>query len=162
MKMATVKRKRLSRFAYGAILSSVIIGGTAPAILNFTVDPFEFFQSGQHDKRRNEQTEKAHYPLWKFAHYKGNAEVVVLGDSRARALRDKYWREYSAAPAFNFAYGGGTIPEIYATFQAVKDDPKLKKLVKRAKMGRFAHWLILKLAEFQIKHPRLTARMSRI
>ncbi|MDD9909898.1 MAG: hypothetical protein OXR62_09415 [Ahrensia sp.] len=121
--------KRLQYASCGGLLLAAVMLGATPAWLNYSIDPYEMFRSGQLSKAQRETAEKKHYPLWKFAHYKRDAQIVILGDSRARALRDKYWYEYGAAPAFNFAYGGGTIPEIHSTFQAIKNDPKLKTLV---------------------------------
>ena len=114
---------------YGALLSAALMVGMAPAAMNWFVDPYEYFGASEKGKKRGDAVEKTHYPLWKFSHYKNDANLIVLGDSRARALRNKYWKEYGSAPAFNFAYGGGTIPEIYSTFLAVRDDPKLKTIV---------------------------------
>jgi len=127
----------LRMFAYGGCLAATLVAGTAPAALTYFVDPYEVFRTGELSKTRKEKAEKAHYPLWKFAHYDKTAELVVLGDSRARALRDKYWAEYGSVPAFNFAYGGGTIPEIYATFQSIKNDPKLKTLIVGIQLRSF-------------------------
>lgn len=74
--------------------------------------------------------EKRHYPLWKLARYKkGQHGTVILGDSRSRSLRDKYWRELGVSNALNLAYGGGTIPEIYSTFNHIKNDPAVKNFV---------------------------------
>jgi hypothetical protein len=52
-----------------------------------------------------------------------------LGDSRARALKHKFWHQLGLKNTYNFAYGGATIYEIYDTFQIVKNSPQLKTLV---------------------------------
>lgn len=135
--MLNTMKRRVGLLAYGSFMAATLVAGTAPAALTYLMDPYEFFRTGQHTKLRKEQAEKAHYPLWKFAHYDRKAELVVLGDSRARALRDKYWTEFGSAPAFNFAYGGGTVPEIYSTFNAIKNDPNLKTLVVGIQLRSF-------------------------
>ncbi len=135
--MRQKKSNRVLNKAYAAYLLVPIAVGIAPAALTYLVDPFEAFDGTQHSKPVQERAEKAHYPLWKFLHYKRDAEIVVLGDSRARALRTKYWHEYGAAPTYNFAFGGGTIPEIYSTFLRIKDDPKLKTLVVGIQLRSF-------------------------
>ncbi len=135
--MSRTRHRKANSLVYGSLMTVTLLAGTAPAAMNYFVDPFEFFRTGQHSKIRKEQAEKSHYPLWKFAHYDRKAELVVLGDSRARALRDKYWMEFGSAPAFNFAYGGGTVPEIYSTFQAIKNDPKVKTLVVGIQLRSF-------------------------
>ena len=75
-------------------------------------------------------SEKAHYPLWKMFHYDADSTgLIVLGDSRARALRDKLWHQLGRDDAYNFAYGAATVPEIHDTFLHVKENPNLKTLV---------------------------------
>lgn len=135
--MLRIKNRKVSLLAYVSLMTATLVVGTAPAALTYLMDPYEFIRTGQHTKIQKERTEKAHYPLWKFAHYDRKAELVVLGDSRARALRDKYWMEFGSAPAFNFAYGGGTVPEIYSTFKAIKNDPNLKTLVVGIQLRSF-------------------------
>ncbi|MDJ0614899.1 MAG: hypothetical protein QNJ29_14620 [Rhizobiaceae bacterium] len=104
--------------------------GVLPALLNFFVDPYELFFEKNRSGRIAEIAEKAHYPLWKLGRYvPGKFETIVLGDSRARALRDKYWNSFEFSSVKNLAYGGGTIPEIYETFKLIKDDPAVKNLV---------------------------------
>jgi hypothetical protein len=111
--------------------------GLAPAVLSYSVDPYEMFAKNHLDKTYRERAEKSHYPLWKFTHYSGEADTIILGDSRARALRNKYWHELGAPDAYNFAYGGGTIPEIYATFKQLQDNPNLKNLVVGVQLRSF-------------------------
>lgn len=122
---------------YTIFLSLALIAGLMPALLAFKNDPYEYFRPANRGKAAAELAEKSHYPLWKFARYQGGADLVVLGDSRARALRDKYWHELGASGAYNFAYGGGTIPEIYSTFQAIKDQPELRTLVVGVQLRSF-------------------------
>ena len=127
--MNNKSKKQSKRFAYLGFLISALVVGMLPALLAFEVDPYEMFRLSHRGKAAAEKAEKAHYPLWKFTHYPGTADLLVLGDSRARSLRNKYWHEWGALNAYNFAYGGGTIPEIYSNFQKVKGDPNLRTLV---------------------------------
>ncbi|MFK8035948.1 MAG: hypothetical protein AB8B94_17575 [Hyphomicrobiales bacterium] len=115
----------------------VLIAGLGPAILTYSVDPYEVFRQANLDKRNAEIAEKAHYPLWKLTHFPKQATTVVLGDSRARALRDKYWHELGLTGAYNFAYGGGTIPEIHSTFQKIKTNPDVTTLVVGIQLRSF-------------------------
>ncbi|WP_120495624.1 hypothetical protein [Kiloniella sp. EL199] len=104
--------------------------GLMPVFFNAIIDPYERHQLIDLDLDKKKVSEKAHYPLWKINHYPENTtNIIILGDSRARALRDKYWHELGLKGAYNFAYGGATIYEIYDTFNYVKDNPNLKKLI---------------------------------
>ncbi|MEH6633060.1 MAG: hypothetical protein V7776_19760 [Halopseudomonas aestusnigri] len=104
--------------------------GLIPVGLNLVVDPYELNEFVQIDLEKQKISEKAHYPLWKINHYQEEqTNIIVLGDSRARALRNKYWHELGLKGAYNFAYGGATIYEIFDTFQFIKKNPNLKKLV---------------------------------
>ena len=122
---------------YGLSMGLAALVGIAPAVLNYSVDPYEMFAKNHLEKAYRERAEKAHYPLWKFTHFNGEADTVILGDSRARSLRDKYWHELGATKAYNFAYGGGTIPEIYATFRQLRNNPHLKNLVVGVQLRSF-------------------------
>ena len=129
-------RKKFRRFA-GALAAAALLGAS-PALFNYVVDPFDrngVFNLGL-DKFR--VSERAHYPLWKMIHYpRGRADTVILGDSRARALRDKLWWEAGVPDAYNFAYGGGSVPEVFDTFEHVKTDPALKALVVGVQLRSF-------------------------
>lgn len=123
---------------YAAMLGLAATAGLAPAAFNLVVDPYDFNAAVDLDLPKQKISEKAHYPLWKMARYPAEgAETVILGDSRARALRDKYWKELGQSSVFNFAYGGATIHEIYDTFRYVKNDPKLKSLVVGIQLRSF-------------------------
>jgi hypothetical protein len=121
-----------------AAFGLALVAGLAPTAFNAVVDPYEFSDNFALDLDKQRISEKAHYPLWKFAHYpEGGADTVILGDSRARALRDKYWHELGLEHAYNFAYGGATIHEIYETFLHVRQDPELKRLIVGIQLRSF-------------------------
>ncbi|MEM8793954.1 MAG: hypothetical protein AAGE61_00190 [Pseudomonadota bacterium] len=121
----SIKRGRL----YSAMLLTAFCAGFMPFIFNVVVDPYDMNDVVDLDLDKFKVSEPAHYPLWKMIHFpKKGHEAVVLGDSRARALREKLWRSLGA-DTYNFAYGGATIYEIFDTFEHVKDTPNLKTLV---------------------------------
>ena len=104
--------------------------GFSPVAFNVVVDPYQVISSKDRTTAINDLAEKSHYPLWKLAKYKrGSHDTIILGDSRARSLRDKYWHEAGLTKALNLAYGGGTIPEIYSTFKAIKNDGNIRRLI---------------------------------
>ncbi|WP_350335321.1 hypothetical protein [Coralliovum pocilloporae] len=110
-------------------LGAAFAAGLTPFLFNFVVDPYGMNNRFDLDLEKFRVSERAHYPLWKMINFpEDGAEVVILGDSRARALREKIWKGLGH-DAFNFAYGGATISEIYDTFLHVKSSPKLKTLV---------------------------------
>ncbi|MCR9139243.1 MAG: hypothetical protein NXI27_24810 [Alphaproteobacteria bacterium] len=124
----TVRKGGLALFVLSLCCAMLI--GAAPAMFTILVDPYELFGERIRAPRISELAEKDHYPLWKLARYKRGAhDTVILGDSRARALREKYWHELGMKRAINLAYGGGTIPEIHATFDLIKSDGAIRNLV---------------------------------
>ncbi len=124
----TVRRGCLAIFALSLCCALVI--GAIPALVTLTVDPYELLGERTRPAAVSELAEKDHYPLWKLARYRpGNHDTVILGDSRARALRDKYWHELGVTGAINLAYGGGTVPEIHATFNLIRNDPAIRNIV---------------------------------
>ncbi|MEM8645403.1 MAG: hypothetical protein AAGF86_03580 [Pseudomonadota bacterium] len=125
--------------AYVAALATYAALGTVPVLLNLAVDPYNMVGGLPLEMSKKTISEKAHYPLWKIiAHSKKDApETIILGDSRARALRDKYWSELGLKRAFNFAYGGATIYEIHETFKYLKTKPKPKNLVVGIQLRSF-------------------------
>ena len=133
-------KKSIRRYALA--LAAAFTIGLTPFAFNLVVDPYDMNGAVDLDLDKFKISEQAHYPLWKMIHYpKDGAELVILGDSRARALREKIWVNLGE-DAFNFAYGGATIQEIYSTFLHVKESsPKLKTLV-----------VSLPLRSFDLKH----------
>jgi len=112
--------------------------GVMPLCLNLMIDPYGLFSQTQRSGKLAQYIERAHYPLWKLAAYEKNRnDIFILGDSRARALQEKYWKEYGRNRVTNLAYGGGTIPEIYSTFQIIKQDPGLQTLVVGIQLRSF-------------------------
>ncbi|WP_282604567.1 hypothetical protein [Pelagibius sp. Alg239-R121] len=129
--------KARGRF-YAIALGLAVTAGLSPALFNVIVDPYDMNAAVDLDLNKQKISEKAHYPLWKMARYpQEGAKTVILGDSRARALRNKYWNELGQVEVFNFAYGGATVHEIYDTFRYVKNDPKLRTLVVGIQLRSF-------------------------
>lgn len=129
--------KRSGRLAAFAI-SLALLAGLSPVLFNLLIDPYDRAPVVDLDLNKERVSEKAHYPLWKMLRYSENApDLVVLGDSRARAYRDKYWHELGLHGAFNFAYGGANIDEMYATFEHIKNDPAIRTLVVGMQLRSF-------------------------
>lgn len=132
------KSKRTNKKLYLPMLGAAFLLGAGPAAMTLTVDPYQMFLSKQRPTAINDIAEKAHYPLWKLAKFqRGQHDTVILGDSRARSLRDKYWHELKMPQALNLAYGGGTIPEVYSTFKLIKSDPAIQNLIVGVQLRSF-------------------------
>lgn len=119
------------------ILCSFLLG-MLPVLFNWVIDPYNM--NGYFNLGFNKQkiSEKAHYPLWKIINYNKEAHTLILGDSRALALKDKYWHQLHFSGAYNFAYGGATISEIYDTFHFVKANANLKNLIIGIQLRSFS------------------------
>ncbi len=132
------KSQKTKQALYLPMLGVAFGLGAVPAFLNLTVDPYQMFAKKDRPTAINDIAEKAHYPLWKLAKFKRGAhDTIILGDSRARALRDKYWHELNIPHALNLAYGGGTIPEVFSTFSVIKSDPAIRNLVIGVQLRSF-------------------------
>lgn len=133
-----MRHPRKHPLAYALVLCLAVVCGFGPTIFNFVVDPYD--RNGWFDLgiEKASLSEKAHYPLWKMLRYSAESpSLIILGDSRARALRDKYWHEAGRTDAFNFAYGGATVQEIHETFQYVKENPDLDTLIVGIQLRSF-------------------------
>ena len=107
---------RPGRYLYALCAAALV--GLAPMIFNIVVDPFNMNRMVELDLDKREISVKAHYPLYKMIEYpRINARTVILGDSRARALQDRYFKELGYKDVYNFAYGGATVFEIHDTFR---------------------------------------------
>ena len=103
---------------YTAALTVTACLALAPVAFNGVVDAYNHNQIVDLGLDKTEISVKAHYPLYKMIEYpRIKAPTIVLGDSRARALQDKYWQELGRDDVYNFAYGGATVFEIYDTFR---------------------------------------------
>ncbi|MTI43070.1 hypothetical protein JM93_02959 [Roseibium hamelinense] len=115
---------------YVALMAVVAVVALAPIAFNYVVDAYD--RNGVFDLGldKSEISVKAHYPLYKMIEYpRIKAPTVVLGDSRARALQDRYWQELGNADVYNFAYGGATVFEIYDTFKYLTENSELETLI---------------------------------
>lgn len=136
--MSQKTKKKFGTFVYLYCLIFSLVIGMGPAVLVYQVDPYEIYRTTNRSTQLTDLAEKDHYPLWKLSKFVPNHfETIILGDSRARSLRDKYWHELGLDKSLNLAYGGGTIPEIYSTFLHVKDDPSLQTLVVGIQLRSF-------------------------
>ena len=115
---------------YAAAMAVVAAVGLAPVTFNLVIDAYDHNRMVDLDLDKREISVKAHYPLYKMIEYpRIKAETVVLGDSRARALQDVYWRELGRDDVYNFAYGGATVYEIYDTFRYLRDTADVETLI---------------------------------
>lgn len=115
---------------YVAAMVFTALSALSPIVFNTVVDAYDRNQLVDLDLNKKEISVKAHYPLYKMIEYpRIKAPTVILGDSRARALQDKYWQELGRDDVYNFAYGGATVFEIYDTFKYLKDTAELDTLI---------------------------------
>ncbi|MFK8030362.1 MAG: hypothetical protein AB8G18_08975 [Gammaproteobacteria bacterium] len=90
--------------------------------LNFVIDPFN--KNGQFnlDVPKSDVALKMHYPLYKSLEYRQQpATTVILGDSRANALKSSYFADLGRSDVYNMAYGGGTAAEIIDSFWYIQN-----------------------------------------
>ena len=115
---------------YAAAVTLTALAALAPVAFNLVVDAYDHNQVVDLGLDKKEISVKAHYPLYKMIEYpRIEAPTVVLGDSRARALQDKYWQELGRGDVYNFAYGGATVYEIYDTFDYLRKNVELDTLI---------------------------------
>ncbi|MBL4612128.1 MAG: hypothetical protein JKY91_00135 [Emcibacter sp.] len=123
---------------YSLVIFLTFLAGLGPIIFNLVIDPYEMNDLVDFGIAKEKISEKAHYPLWKVTHFpENNADIVILGDSRARAMKNKYWHDLGAGQTYNFAYGGATMLEIYDTFHVVKNSRNLRTLVVGIQLRSF-------------------------
>jgi len=121
---------RLKPKLYTAAIALTALAALAPVAFNLVVDAYDHNRWVDLDLDKQEISVKAHYPLYKMIEYpRLNAPTVILGDSRARALQDRYWQELGRDDVYNFAYGGATVYEIYDTFKYLQERTQLDTLI---------------------------------
>jgi len=124
------KSIKIKGLFYVLIILLGFILGLSPVVLNYVVDPYNMNKVFDLNINKEKLSLKSHYPLWKIVNYpKETTDTLILGDSRALALKDKYWHQLELSKAYNFAYGGATIDEIYDTFQHIKYNKSIKNIV---------------------------------
>lgn len=117
------------KFYVTAMVFTVLVA-IAPIAFNAIVDPYDRNRLIDLDLDKGEISVKAHYPLYKMIEYpRILAPTVILGDSRARALKDSHWQELGRNDVYNFAYGGATVYEIYDTFNYLRENADLETLI---------------------------------
>ena len=115
---------------YTAVIALTGMLALAPVAFNAVVDAYDHNQVFDLDLDKREISVKAHYPLYKMIEYpRKKSPTIILGDSRARALQDRYWQELGRDDVYNFAYGGATVYEIYDTFKYLRDNAELDTLI---------------------------------
>ena len=125
--MAKMKKNGI---VYSILIAGVFAAAALPIFVNIIVDPYEVNNFIDLDIKKSKISENAHNPLWRISHYNPEeVDLIILGDSRTKSLRDKYWKNLGAKAAYNFSYSGSTLFEIYDTFQFIKFNPNLKTLV---------------------------------
>ena len=100
------------------------------AALNLVVDPFG--RNGWLDLGlpREKVASVVDYQIHKILAYRRDPKpVIILGDSRAELLRDEYFAEAGRPDVFNFACGGGTLPEAIDTFWLAAETTRLRQVV---------------------------------
>ncbi|MBK8167702.1 MAG: hypothetical protein IPK64_17285 [bacterium] len=100
------------------------------AALNVVVDPFG--RNGWLDLGlpREQVASVVDYQIHKILAYRRAPKpAIVLGDSRAELLRDAYFAEAGRPDVFNFACGGGTLPEAIDTFWLAAGTTRLRQVV---------------------------------
>lgn len=124
---------------YSLLILLTFIIGLSPVLFNLVIDPYNVNKLFNLGMNKEKISLKAHYPLWKMSNYpKDTATTLILGDSRALALKDKYWQQLKVDEAYNFAYGGATIHEIIDTVEYLKKSPKVKTLIIGMQLRSFS------------------------
>jgi hypothetical protein len=87
------------------------------AAFNFVIDPFNMNRLFDLGLEKELISGRANYRLYKMSQYRHNPiPDILLGDSRANALRADLIKDIAKKDCYNFAYGGGTIYEAIDTF----------------------------------------------
>lgn len=115
---------------YSAVLLIALALGWLPIAFNFVVDPYRMHALFDLGLEKQKIALKKHGQLFKAIEYPRNKSAyLVLGDSRSRALRDKLFHEIGFKDFYNFAYSGGTLPEMVDTFWYAVEHGDVKGVV---------------------------------
>lgn len=104
------------------------------------IDPYDFFWK-EPFVQNNEKTTVAYelnYALFKYLRFAEQpVERVVFGDSRMESLRPEQFQKITGKPYFNFAIGGGTVPEMVESFWYASRHSQLKEVTFGLNFGRY-------------------------
>ncbi len=102
---------------YAVIVFCILAIGTLPILGNVAIDPIDRDQTFSLGLHKERVAVDRHAQLYKTARYLRSREpFVILGDSRARALREKYFTSVRLPGVYNYAFGGGTMPEALSAY----------------------------------------------
>jgi hypothetical protein len=119
----------MKRFFHRTLLSILVII-TFIVIINLIIDPFKVNNFVGLDLPREQVSSQMHNRLFKMSQYISDPkDIIILGDSRAKAIKEEYFNELGHKGISNLAFGGGTLYEAIDAFWYVeKDILKLKKV----------------------------------
>ncbi len=94
------------------------------------IDPYNMFESKVFSQEQKKNTAyRLNYALWKYLEFDKNPNpIILLGDSRMALLSNELIDRLTGVSAYNFAYGGGTLPETIQTFWYADKKTNLKKV----------------------------------
>ncbi len=94
------------------------------------IDPFKLFGSQVFpDEQKRNTAYRMDYPLWKYIEFEQNPNsTILLGDSRMAVVSAPLVEQIAGESVYNFAFGGGTLPEILHTFWYATGKADLKEV----------------------------------
>jgi hypothetical protein len=105
-----------------------LIGGLAG--FNYAVDPFGANNAVDLGWEKRAVSRKLSYWNWEAAEYAADpAPAVLLGDSRMAKIPAERVSERLGIPAYNFAYGGGTMADMLTTFWFAREQGALSHVI---------------------------------
>lgn len=116
------------------LISTIVFGIPFLFIAVFLVyiDPYNIIRIEKDSKIQQLKFKIAyhlHYPLYQLQHFdNAPTDIIILGDSRAKALDKKVFEANEHQKITNLAYGGGTIPEVIETFWHITEKRQLQKV----------------------------------
>jgi hypothetical protein len=100
-------------------------------LLMVLIDPYNYFNVSKiiDDQVKLETSYRLDNSLWKVIEYNRKpVPNILLGDSRIEGIDVNKIEEITGEKYYNFAYGGGTLPEVIDTFWYAAQKNKLKNV----------------------------------
>lgn len=104
------------------------------------IDPYDFVLPRPLVQNAEKQTVayELNYALYKFLRFQEQPqERVVFGDSRMESLQETQFKAITGRDYFNFAIGGGTVPEMVESFWFATQQAQLKEVAFGINFGRY-------------------------